>query len=306
MIDTHNVLVKSFRRVRDLSLQHMESDFTLRLFRGRNKDSKVYNTPLCDEIGALIVGDFGNMDVGRDIIVKKCSGELTRLHETHTTFIPLQYPLMFPFGEDGYQEDIPIRESHSRSKSRARIRISLREFIAFRIQQRSIEPGNIVNACRLFQQFLVDCYTMVKAQRLSFIRANQKLIRCNIVNGLQEAVNRGETDPSLIGRRIVLPASFIGGTRYMFNNYQDAMLICKKFGYPYLFITITCNVNWSEIRDFVLAKGLSPSDRPDIVCRVFKMKLDEMMTDLKKKKTSFKKPLQVCSIGSNIDYINIY
>ena len=67
MIDTHNVLVKSFRRVRDLSLQHMESDFTLRLFRGRNKDSKVYNTPLCDEIGALIVGDFGNMDVGREI-----------------------------------------------------------------------------------------------------------------------------------------------------------------------------------------------------------------------------------------------
>jgi len=163
-----------------------------------------------------------------------------------------------------------------------RIRISLREFIAFRIQQRSIEPGNIVKACRLFQQFLVDCYTMVEAQRVSFIRANQKLIRCDILNGLQKAVNRGETDPSLIGRRIVLPASFTGGTRYMFNNCQDAMTICIKFGYPNLFITITRNVNWSEIRDFVLAKGLSPLDRPDIVCRVFKIKLDEMMTNLKK------------------------
>ena len=61
------------------------------------------------------------------------------------------------------------------------------------------------------------------------------------------------------------------------------MAICKKFGYPDLFITITCNVNWSEIKEFVLAKGLSASDRPDIVCRVFKMKLDEMMTDFKKK-----------------------
>jgi len=61
------------------------------------------------------------------------------------------------------------------------------------------------------------------------------------------------------------------------------MAICKKFGYPDLFITITCNVNWSEIREFVLAKGLSALDRPDIVCRVFKMKLDEMMTDFKKK-----------------------
>jgi len=68
----------------------------------------------------------------------------------------------------------------------------------------------------------------------------------------------------------------------MFNNFQDAMAICKMFGYPYLFITITCNVNWSEIRDFVTSKGLSVADKPDIVCRVFKMKLDQMMNDFKK------------------------
>jgi len=80
-----------------------------------------------------------------------------------------------------------------------------------------------------------------------------------------------------------LHASFTGGTRYMFNNCQDAMAICKKFGYPELFITITCNVNWSEIREFVLAKGLPASDKFDIVCRVLKMKFDEMMTDFKKK-----------------------
>jgi len=283
MIDSHNVLAKSFKRVRDLSLQSMKLDFTLRLFRGRNKDPRVYNTPSCDEIVALIGCDFDNMVVGRDIIVKKCSGELTRLHETHTAFIPLQYPLMFPYGEDGYQEDIPLRESHSKNKSRVRIQISLREFIAFRIQQRCIESDNIVNACRLFQQFLVDCYTIVEAQRLSFIRANQKLIHCDILNGLQEVVNRGETYPSLIGRRIVLPASFTGGTRYMFNNCQDAMAIYKKFGYPDLFITITCNVNWSEIGEFVLAKGLSALDKFNIVCRVFKMKLDGIMTDFKKK-----------------------
>jgi len=55
---------------------------------------------------------------------------------------------------------------------------------------------------------------MIEAQRLSFIRANQKLICCDILNGLEEAINRGETDPSSIGRRILFPASFTGGTRY--------------------------------------------------------------------------------------------
>jgi len=130
---------------------------------------------------------------------------------------------------------------------------------------------------------------MVEAQWLSFIRANHKLIRCDILNGLQETVNRGETYPPLIGRRIVLPTSFTGGTRYMFNNCQDAMVICKKFGYPDLFITITCNVNWSEIREFVLAKGLSALDKPDILRR----------------RISLEKSLHVCFVSNNIHYIHI-
>jgi len=282
MIDEHNSLAKSFIRVRDLSHGFPKSDFTLRLFINRWKDPRMYNIPSVDEIAALAIDDLSNMEPGRDIIVKKCSGELTRLHETHTSFIPLQYPLIFPYGEDGHQENIPIRECHNNGQIRKRIRVSLREFIAFRIQQRDLEFGNIVNARRLLQQFVVDCYTMIESQRLSFIRANQKLIRSELLCGLQEAVNIGETDPSLIGRHVVLPASFTGGMRHMFNNCQDVVAVCKKFRYPDLFITITCNANWSEIRDFLRPKGLSASDRPDTVCRVFKMKLDQMMTDFKK------------------------
>lgn len=105
-----------------------------------------------------------------------------------------------------------------------------------------------------------------------------------MINGLQEAVHRGENNPSLVGKRVILPSSFTGGARYIFNNCQDAMAICKRFGYPDLFITIMCNANWPEIRDFVNTRGLCASDRPDIVCRVFKMKLDNMMSDFKKEK----------------------
>jgi len=111
---------------------------------------------------------------------------------------------------------------------------------------------------------------MIEAQRLSFIKANKKLIRYEILNGLQEAINR------------VLPSSFTGGMRYMFNNCQDVMAICKRFSYPDLFIIITRNVLWPEIRDALKPKVLSLSDRLDIVCRVFKIKLDQWMTNFKK------------------------
>lgn len=131
------------------------------------------------------------------------------------------------------------------------------EFIAYRLHDRS-----------------VDTYTMLKSQRLSYARRNQKNIRSKILNGLQDAVTSGEIDPSLVGKWVILPLSFTGGPRYMFNNCQDAMTLCKSYGYPDLFITITCNSGWKEIQEFVSDRHLQPSDIPDIVVGVLKMKLD--------------------------------
>ncbi|KAK6143712.1 hypothetical protein DH2020_024060 [Rehmannia glutinosa] len=70
----------------------------------------------------------------------------------------------------------------------------------------------------------------------------------------------------------------------MIQNYQDAMTICKWAGYPDLFITFTCNPKWPEIVRFVEERGLKSEDRLDIICRVFKMKLDALIQDLRKNK----------------------
>ncbi|KAL6580279.1 hypothetical protein OROMI_008303 [Orobanche minor] len=69
----------------------------------------------------------------------------------------------------------------------------------------------------------------------------------------------------------------------MIQNYKDAMAICRWAGYPDLFITFTCNAKWPEITRFLEKRKLKPEDRPDIVCRVFKMKLDELMNDIQRK-----------------------
>ena len=51
------------------------------------------------------------------------------------------------------------------------------------------------------------------------------------------------------------------------------MAIVRKFGKPTLFITMTCNPEWPEIKNS-LHPGESAFDRPDIVTRVFKLKND--------------------------------
>jgi len=38
---------------------------------------------------------------------------------------------------------------------------------------------------------------------------------------LSEAVLRGDTNPTASGKRIVVPSTFVGGARYMIQNYQD-------------------------------------------------------------------------------------
>ncbi|XP_048503004.2 uncharacterized protein LOC125498774 [Beta vulgaris subsp. vulgaris] len=157
----------------------------------------------------------------------------------------------------------------------------MREWFAYRMQDREQEADTLLLCRRLYQQFLVDGYTMIEAERLSFLKNNQQSLRSNNVKNLRGAVERGDTEGPSNGSRVVIPPSFTGGHSYMRENYQDAMAICRWYGYPDLFITFTCNAKWPEISRFVQKRGLRPEDRPDIICRVFKMKLDQLVKDLK-------------------------
>ncbi|XP_016195611.1 uncharacterized protein LOC107636628 [Arachis ipaensis] len=150
MIDEHNVIAKSFRRVREFHEYHPSEVYSLRLFCQRRSDRRVYNFPSCDEIAALIVGDFDSSDQGRDIILRSVDGQLRRIYETHPLYWPLQYPLLFPYGEDGFEENIPYRGVQNINIRGRRTKVSLREFICFRLQMREIEESIIHKSRRLF------------------------------------------------------------------------------------------------------------------------------------------------------------
>ncbi len=62
--------------------------------------------------------------------------------------------------------------------------------------------------------------------------------------------------------------------------YQDAMARVRKFGKPDLFVTFTYNPEWKEIID-VLFPGQTAKDRPELIIRVFNLKLDALLKDIK-------------------------
>nr|XP_025617318.1 uncharacterized protein LOC112709653 [Arachis hypogaea] len=297
MLDDNNVLVKAFRMVRDSLAREPNNTIKLRLLGKRGKDGRRYNLPNTDEVAALIVGDFDIDKTDRDIVVETQSGRLQRINQLNLAYLGLQYPLLFPFGEDGYKEDIPFNKG-SQSGSKGRQEVSLREFFAFRIQERLADGSPLLYSRRLFQQFLVDGFSMIESSRLNYIRLDQEKLRCEMYKGIKEAVLSGETTPSSRGKRIILPSSFTGGPRYMIQNYQDAMAICKVVGYPDLFITFTCNPKWPEVEDFLKNRELNAEDRPDIICRTFKAKLDLMIKDIRANKIFGR----VCAVVYTIEF----
>uniref|UniRef100_A0A803PFI8 ATP-dependent DNA helicase n=1 Tax=Cannabis sativa TaxID=3483 RepID=A0A803PFI8_CANSA len=155
--------------------------------------------------------------------------------------MPMTYPLIHPYGEDGYRLRIPFRgelENESDTK-----KLTMRQYYCFRLQQRLNEGHSLLQAGRLLQQYIVDCYMAIEEERFRWIRNNQKQLRSELYSGLMDAVHRG---------------------------------------YPDLFLTFTCNPKWPEINDMLSLIGQKDdANRVDVICRVFEIKLFQLMEDLK-------------------------
>ena len=282
MLDDVNPYVQQFRSAKDRFDTNPEDAFHMRIISDRLKDGRTYNTPTASEVAALIPGDF-NLDMNkRDIVLQKHSGKLMRINEIHASYLALQYPLLFPYGEDGFRLGIKKGVTEA-TKKQKKATISMRQFFAFRLFERKNESPHLLHSRRLFQQFLVDAYTTIESNRLRYLRFNQSTLRSDSFDSIKESETAGKIDMHEQGTEFVLPASFTGGPRYMKNNYLDAMAICKHFGFPDIFITFTCNPRWPEITRYIKERKLNADDRPEVLCRIFKMKLESLMDDLTKK-----------------------
>lgn len=261
-----------------------QNNVRLRLIGTRKRDGRRYNLPTTSEVAALIVGDFDATEHKRDIILERQCGEKKRISELHPSYLALQYPLLFPYAEDGYRTDIYHRGVTDLTPKNKQTRVTMREWFAYRLQDRPNVFSMILNSRRLFQQFIVDGYTMVESERMSYIRREQKDLRSETYSKLEKLAADPDSGVTIRGKKVVSPGSHTGSPRYMMQNYLDAMTLCKNFGYPDLFITFTCNPKWPEIARFVAEKGLRFEDRPDAITRVFKQKLDSLMKDFKEKR----------------------
>jgi hypothetical protein len=131
-------------------------------------------------------------------------------------------------------------------------------------------------------EYLCDIWAQVEARTAHFHKspAQQAKYRGARVAAIEDQLSAGGRADE-VGQPVVrLPSSFVGSARYYQQLYMDAMALPKKFGKPDLFLTFTCNPNWPEIVDNMKGFEAGPNSRPDLIARVFQIKLKSLIEDL--------------------------
>jgi hypothetical protein len=89
MLDLHNPIVKLFQTSRERLLNTLTDHYSIRIFGDVDAHGDVFNFPVASEVVGLVVGDIGESDVGRDIIIEDRASSLQQINERHCKFMNL-------------------------------------------------------------------------------------------------------------------------------------------------------------------------------------------------------------------------
>ncbi|XP_019255086.1 PREDICTED: uncharacterized protein LOC109233667 [Nicotiana attenuata] len=310
-INPYSTVLKSLIDVPNLS------NYNIALKSDSGLDQRVYNLPTTSEVaGIWVEREITEVSSAPHIRIYTHSNRSQIVNYSYGCYDPLQYPLLFPYGQSGWHcgikkiiqpkdtskrraycehEELPsirnmcsvdgyldMEAQNLEKEKRKRDNISLREYYCYKFQMREDETNETLHSGRLFQQYSVDEHIKLETQRLDFFSFNPDLFRIEMLQGLIDVLRLGERDASNIGKQTFLPVTYIGGPRDMRRCYMDAISLVQQFGKPDLFITMTCNPSWPEIKEHLLPTD-EAQNRPDLISRVFRAKIEELKSDILKR-----------------------
>ncbi|XP_054266859.1 uncharacterized protein LOC128989030 [Macrosteles quadrilineatus] len=201
---------------------------------------------------------------------------------------PFQYPLLYPDGTLGWHIGRLDNFHHKLSQynySRCLL----------------LSDPRFSHLGRLSQAWQVEMYARYEEEKLNFIkfkqtRSNENAMRTGPLDELETALRVDSHTSGQVLRDIVndetiqgeggiqpgkvyLPSSFTGGPRYMKLRYENAMALVSRLGFPTFFLTFTYSATWEENQK-ACPRNSGRSD-PSTACRVFYIKLLELLRDLR-------------------------
>ena len=175
----------------------------------------------------------------------------------------LQFPLLFETGTGGWRAGV-----HGSTVSTTGGAMTLMQYTCSMLYQNE----RLAHAGRAAQEWALFMDSRNLERKCEFLR------HCPQVQTRRGTVRAG--DPGVRAGR--MPGGGIPGSKaYNAALVEDCLAVIARLGKPTYFITFTANPAWAEVLA-ALEPGQTAADRPDIVLRVFHLKLRDLMEDLRK------------------------
>lgn len=127
MLEENNHLVQKFRMARDRFKNDNVIDLKIIMKILRSTSGRENHIMPSDEIAVIMVGDDDPKCEDRDIVVSSKTDGLQRITTLHPLMMALQYPILFPHGEDGFRKGLKYCVS-SNDRKKKRENVTMREY----------------------------------------------------------------------------------------------------------------------------------------------------------------------------------
>jgi len=132
-------------------------EVTMAIVHDRKSDPRRHNAATANEVAVVFTNKDGLPPTNWDLLIHaKCAPDdqskgMQRIDVTHKNLEALTYPILFPYGDQGWGVDL------LRNKTGTRSRISQMEYYSYRLAIRE-NFNALLSAGKLTQQYFVDAY----------------------------------------------------------------------------------------------------------------------------------------------------
>ena len=251
---------------------------------------------LNNEVAAIMQDDIANVDPRELIIHKKGSSKPITVSPLCSEYEPLRYAVLFPGMNRGWGTD--LRDAGVTQRMYYQYLFHYR----FHIRPNSKEVNDDRRLMKLFDidtsdaphdtppfieehftfmgrlgnEYMVDMYSRMVDERIQYWRKD----RVQAQMASYREYDQDPTDHDGVKKRVYMPANQYGSKRRARKNVNDGIELCNQFGKPDFFITLTANPLWADIQR-QLHPGQTWADRPDVVNRIFKARLEKLLEKLR-------------------------
>ncbi|PWA84212.1 helitron helicase-like domain-containing protein [Artemisia annua] len=131
ILDEHNELVQVFRTARDKLNEENVPEFKIQLYNVA--DAQQYQLPSSGTLGAIVFQTDANSQTDYDIVIKYKDRQPKRINKLHSSYMSLQFPLLFVYGQPGYTTKMTLKGVGS---SKKRKKLSMNMYYKYQVHER--------------------------------------------------------------------------------------------------------------------------------------------------------------------------